>query len=146
MPRQTPKMAALPRQNLGADRVPTGWNCWAENAKMLLLNHRGEQKADISQEGEHLVVFPHGTWLQWIREKPLLQTGALAQMSALGIFLQRRIKMQRCYKKTFPEKWGWGTGTDPSPWQPSLLPWQEPGWRGVPSTSRPCSLEYFLHA
>lgn len=53
-------------------------------------------------------MFPHGTWLQWIREKSLLQTGALAQMSALGIFLQRRIGIQSCYKQTYPEKWGRG--------------------------------------
>lgn len=32
-----------------------------------------------------------------------------------------------------PGKWGWGPGTAPSPWQPSLLPWQELGGRVSPA-------------
>lgn len=88
-------------------------------------------------------MFPHGTQLQWIREKSLLQTGALAQMSALGIFLPRRIRMQMCYKQTYPEKWGWGAGTAPLPWQPSLLPWQELGGGMSPTCPDPALLITF---
>lgn len=98
VPRQTPGKGALLRHDLEADGVLMVQSCQAEITDMLQLDYRGgQEKADVSWEGEHLI--PSRTQPQHIREWWwFLETGALTQMPALGTFLQRRMNIQRCWR------------------------------------------------